>query len=257
MLSFKHNIYTGLIMQKEIIFKKNIFGGFNRRQVIDCLSQLKSDCAARISPEELRNIQELIDNYQNKINEKDNEITNLKQQLQDLNHPTTASKTLFEANRTVTEAKNRAQEINTTLKNTVEDRSKRIEDISKKIEKVNSEIDRIKSSLLSVDQKLESISINNLETENSQTTDLNQTKTVPVFDDNNEVTGITEDAEEVKSQQDKKEETIQIVSSPEETFNSIDNFFTELYKMTNGKLFEPRKMPEKASDSPDDFEYEY
>lgn len=253
-------------MQKEIIFKKNIFGGFNRRQVIDCLSQLKSDCAARISPEELRNMQELIDNYQHEINEKDDEITNLKQHLQDLNYSCTASKTLFEANRTVTEAKNRAQEINTELKNTVEDRSNRIEDIFEKIEKVNSEIDRIKNSLLSADLKLDNISINNLEAKRSEVNVSKPQETVPVVDDNNEVTEaskvsevseVTEATEEVLSSEGKSEVISEDISVPEETINSIDNFFTELYKMTNGKLFEPRKMPKKASDSPDDFEYEY
>lgn len=256
-------------MQKEIIFKKNIFGGFNRRQVIDCLSQLKSDCAARISPEELRNMQELIDNYQHEINEKDNEITNLKQQLQDLNYSCTASKTLFEAKRTVTEAKNRAHKINTKLKNNVEDRSNRIEDIFEKIEKVNSEIDRIKNSLLSADLKLDNISINNLEAKRSEVNVSKPQETVPVVDDNNEVTEVskvskvsevsevTEATEEVLSSERKSEVISEDISATEETINSIDNFFTELYKMTNGKLFEPRKMPEKASDSPDDFEYEY
>lgn len=250
-------------MQKEIIFKKNIFGGFNRRQVIDCLSQLKSDCAARISPEELRNMQELIDNYQHEINEKDDRITNLKQQLQDLNYSCTASKTLFEAKRTVTEAKNRAQEINSKLKNNVEDRSNRIEDIFEKIEKVNSEIDRIKNSLLSADLKLDNISINNLEAKRSEVNVSKPQETVPVVDDNNEVTEVskvsevTEATEEVLSSERKSEVISEDISGTEETINSIDNFFTELYKMTNGKLFEPRKMPEKASDSPDDFEYEY
>ena len=256
-------------MQKEIIFKKNIFGGFNRRKVIDCLSQLKSDCATRISPEELRNMQELIDNYQNKIIEKDNEITNLKQQLQNLNCSCTASKTLFEANRTVTEAKNRAHKINTKLKNNVEDRSNRIEDIFEKIEKVNSEIDRIKNSLLSADLKLDNISINNLEAKKSEVNVFKPQETVPVVDDNNEVTEVskvskvskisevTEATEEVLSAERKSEVISEDISGTEEIVNSIDNFFTELYKMTNGKLFEPRKMPEKASDSPDDFEYEY
>ena len=60
-----------------------------------------------------------------------------------------------------------------------------------------------------------------------------------------------------KSSSDKNtiEDIDEYLNRTEENFNSIDNFFAELYKMTNGKLFEPRKIPENIT--PDDFEYEY
>ena len=247
-------------MQKEIIIKKNIIGGFNRKQVIDCIAQLKSDSDARINPDELRSMQELVENYQNELSKKDNEITNLKQQLQDLNCSCAASKTLFEANRTVAEAKNCAKAINTKTKNDVEYRRNRIEEIFEKIKNANIEIDKIKNSLVNTDQKLNNISINNLESKKSETTVSEKIKLSHLIDKPNEAKETTADkeaAEETILKQDITQSITEVTNNPEENINSIDNFFSELYKMTNGKLFEPRKMPDNFSDSTDDFEYEY
>ena len=49
-----------MTMNKEFIIKKNIFGGFDRRQVIDYLAQLQSKCGDSATHEEIESTKEKI-----------------------------------------------------------------------------------------------------------------------------------------------------------------------------------------------------
>lgn len=243
-------------MQKEIVLKKNIFGGFNRKQVIDCLSQLKSDCSADSNPEELRFKQAQIERMQSDLKEKDDKIKELQAQLNDLNKSKsyTDSGTLFEANRIVTNAKNNAEEINTILRNAVVSKNIHIEEMFDKIKNINKEIDRIKNSLLTSDYKLSDISIKKVTCVEPK----EKTKPKSVEFPEAEIIEQTSDeidiADKYAVDENETESNAKHIKDTDKNNNSIDNFFDELYKMTNSKLFEQNK---KSSDTYDDFEYEY
>lgn len=243
-------------MQKEIVLKKNIFGGFNRKQVIDCLSQLKSDCFADSNPEELRFKQAQIERMQSDLKEKDDKIKELQAQLNDLNKSKsyTDSGTLFEANRIVTNAKNNAEEINTILRNDVVSKKIHVEEMFDKIKNINKEIDRIKNSLLTSDYKLSDISIKKVtcvepkEKTKPKSVEFPETEIIEQTPDEIDI------ADKYTVDENETESNAKHIKDTDENNNSIDNFFDELYKMTNSKLFEQSK---KSSDTSDDFEYEY
>lgn len=244
-------------MPKEIVLKKNILGGFNRKQVIDCISMLKSDCVAPITADELHSKLKQIELINTELQIKENKIKELQQQLNDINGKTcSASASLSEATRTVTKAKNDAQSINHQLRCDIKNRNNKIEQIFTKINNINKEIDRIKNSLISTDNKLSDISISNTASV-SPTVVINESQDImsPTID---EVIYPEIDVITTATTEETQLDIITIDSEHvEETKNSIDNFFDELYKMTNGKLFEPRKKLPDNLETSDDFEYEY
>lgn len=243
-------------MNNEIILKKNIVGGFNRKQVIDCIVQIKKDCANKVSVDEIEATKNTIDTYTEMVSLKDVQIKELRNQLDEINSskkdksPSSAVKSISEANQTVTAAKKRAEEITNTVKAEIENKSDKLDSIFTKLTLINNEIERIKNVLSEASEKISDININ-CETESNTiiSDDIKQSVTSKAHEKEQNIIK-TEVAENQPT-----EDITEFLIQTEENFNSIDNFFAELYKMTNGKLFEQRQKPN--FDTSDDFEYEY
>ena len=230
-------------MQQEFIFKKNIFGGFNRRQVIDCIEKLQGEHSNTVSDKELSDIKNTLKIYTENLGEKNRIIQELKAKLNEAYEAAAlpdTQKTIGNAEKIILQAKSTAEQITKKTEVTVEAKRIKSDKLLSNIILINEETERIKKELTEVMVKLSEIAITDC----------------PV---NKEVKPIQHDEAVVpeKSSSDKNtiEDIDEYLNRTEENFNSIDNFFAELYKMTNGKLFEPRKIPENIT--PDDFEYEY
>lgn len=250
-------------MQQEIILKKNIIGGFNRRQVTECLLQLKRDCTNGVSSEEIEAAKALIEAYTAALKEKSEQINLLTEQLNAASAPESddrisVAKSISEAEQNIANAKIEADKIKIRTKNKIENNVSKMDTMFSKIHKISNETERIKSLLEEILIKLSHIQ-----------TKFDYEKS---FDNKPIVDTVSETVSEAIQADIKKElppepESIidipevvvtQLIEETQENVNSIDNFFNELYKMTNGKLFEPRKLAERpAEDSDDDFEYEY
>lgn len=243
-------------MNNEIILKKNIVGGFNRKQVIDCIVQIKKDCANKVSVDEIEATKKAIDAYTEMVSQKDDQIKKLKNHLNEVNYsksnqsPTTTAKSISEANQTVMSAKKRADEISNTVKTEIKNKNDKINSIFAQLTFINNEIERIKNVLSEASEKVSNININ-CETDSNTiiSDDIKQSVTSKAHDKEQNIIK-TEVAENQPT-----EDITEFLIQTEENFNSIDNFFAELYKMTNGKLFEQRQKPD--FDTSDDFEYEY
>lgn len=243
-------------MNREIILKKNILGGFDRKQVIDCIAHLKADCAGKASADEIEAAKTAIDTFTKMISQKDVQIKELKSQLDEIKSskndksPSSAVKSISEANQTVTSAKKRADEITNTVKADIENKSDKLDTIFSKLTAINKEIERIKNVLSEASDKLSDININSEADGNAIISEDFKQSATPQIPENEQTVTQTDVAEKQAI-----EDITEFLSQTEENFNSIDNFFAELYKMTNGKLFEQRKKPD--FDTSDDFEYEY
>lgn len=245
-------------MQQEIILKKNIIGGFNRKQVTQCLLQLKSECNETLSADYIADIKNTIDNLTAILNDKTDQTRLLKELLESLKRTDcedriTMTKSISKSEKNIEKAKSQAEEIKKKTKNEIESKSVKLEIMFSKIHLIGKETERIKGRLTQTLDRLSEIQINtDIEEVNNQH---EKVQTVPI-EEVITIKGETLPENEPENVIESYEDNINIISEDtQESINSIDNFFAELYKMTNGKLFEPRPLPK--SDTDDDFEYEY
>lgn len=252
-------------MNQEIILKKNLIGGFDRKQVIDCIAQLQSACSEKVPSADIAEAQNSIDLYTKILKEKINLIDELNAQLNEINNrkkdslPSSAIKSIAVANQKVLSAQKQAEEITEALCSDIDNKNKKIDTLFLRLASINDQIKKIKASLSNTFLNLEKVNIK-FQIDNA---DLEPQKTGPKPEikdkENTPITVVNNTIEEdvcSVSPSVFKEDITEKFTEVEENFNSIDNFFAELYKLTNGKLFETPKRPDfNASD--DDFEYEY
>ena len=67
-------------MAEETVFKKSLFGGFDRKQVIEYISYLASRCSDSATQEEFVLLRKQIEDLEKLIEEKDTVIEDLKKQ---------------------------------------------------------------------------------------------------------------------------------------------------------------------------------
>ena len=66
---------------EDFIFKKRIFGGFKRKQVIDCLNTLMLECGSAPKADEFKKAEKRIEELKKTVSEKDSEIQKLNKQI--------------------------------------------------------------------------------------------------------------------------------------------------------------------------------
>ncbi len=241
-------------MKQEIIFKKNIFGGFDRRQVIACIEKLQQESVSAAEDKNLLNLRETVEQYSNLLQEKNLIVEELKTQLAEISSSKTFTNNdsfinnISQAERNIENAKQRSEIITESLKHDISDKNEKLNVLFAKINNIKEQSEIIKDNLSKILLKLNNIEIDysSESTTNTENQEIKESFSEP--DDTTD--NVLENKEPTLT-----EDEIDKIFQEEDNFNSIDNFFAELYKMTNGKLFEPRKLPEPDSD--DDFEYEY
>ena len=242
-------------MKQEYIIKKNIFGGFNRSDVINCLANLTEQNES-IKHSELNALRNKIEELNNEIKQKNktisdfasgNNINKLKAENQSV---------VRNADALLTEAKKEAEQIKNTVKLYVSKRIPEAQNIIEKSDSVAVIINRLQNNLSSLSEKLNNFSFENI-TENNTAEPaeqahitINTVETVNIeIEESTEVIDIVpEEKSEVEAAIDLVYEEDQSpirVESPvieadsTDCFNSIDNFFAEM-----DKLIAAKKNPE-------------
>lgn len=216
-------------MSKEFIIKKNIFGGFDRRQVIDYLAHLQSKCSDSTTQDEIESAKEKIKVLLEKIEEKDRKIKSLSDELDGLTalqisaEQTDTFDSLSEADKILDNAKAEAQKYIHETKQTVINNNKQFRKIMSKISSLNEEIaligtnaGRISSEIIDITLKEEDI--DNTEQEPNEVI--------------SEITDIDTDEESEETVDFILPESIETDTEETDSFNYIDNFFSELEKLT-------------------------
>ena len=225
-------------MSNEFILKKNIFGGFDRRQVIDYLAHLQAKCAESGNKSEIEKARLRIQAYLEKIEEKNNKIEELKKELKDLNDLSTSPvcnifKSFEEADKIVSSAKKEAEQH-------IRSASDNVSDNNEKFTLLISRVDSLKAELAQIGSKADNISSKLNKIENVEVEEINEyavEETIeqaenPIIE---EIVAKTPDdyLETVEETEDSPLLTIdEIIEGTQGFSNSIDNFFAELEKLT-------------------------
>lgn len=136
-------------MEKEVIFKKAVFGGFDCVQVINCISALQEKAlSAEKDAEELKNLQETLSELENMLKEKDDEIDNLSASIAEAESKFRVSRASAQlmkdsvdyADRYVESAKILAQDI-------TEKTSLKVREAREKIDSILSDINRLSDDI--------------------------------------------------------------------------------------------------------------
>lgn len=239
-------------MSKEFILKKNIFGGFDRRQVIEYIAHLQSQCMDNETKDEIESTKKKIKDFLEAIEEKNKKIENLHNELNSLNAleevdsiTDGAVNTLHKADQIIESAKKEAAEYIVTAQQTVMNNNEKFNSMKAKLVALNEEIALIGKSADKISSKLNCVSLEKIaDIEIAET--YKNTATEPEKIENIDSMVTIEDIpvdniEKCENNNNFEEgyDTISlsdIVEDKEETaaspYNSIDNFFAELGKIS-------------------------
>lgn len=229
-------------MNKEYILKKRIFGGFDRRQVIECLAKLQNDYSEHDKHDEILKLEEKINNLSSSISEKDIELENLRKKLDELdtlyssNNTSDTFNTLTQADKIIDTAKKEAEQYIKSADSYIKSSNKEFEVLMDKLTRLNNEITEIGSGATRISENLSKVSVEDAkQTENIK----EETIDSPITSDEITCDPITESDEEDIPYEDENAEIFltAIYSDDEEatSYNSIDNFFAELEKLIDDK----------------------
>ncbi len=214
-------------MSKEFIIKKNIFGGFDRRQVIDYLAHLQSQCAEPGVQDEIEATRNRIKALLEKIEEKDRKIKSLNEELRSLEDFNSTSaqadgfESLSEADKIIENAKTEAKKYINETKQTVKNNNEQFDRIMSRISSLNEEIAIIGTNADKISSEIINLAD---EEDNEYSTEAEASANIP---ENSESPETFE--EEIKFV---LPETNEKISDDSDSFNYIDNFFSELEKLT-------------------------
>ena len=215
-------------MSKEFIIKKNIFGGFDRRQVIDYLGHLQSKCCDSTTHDEIESTKERIKVLLKKIEEKDRQIKSLNDELKAVNtldfskEQADGFDSLIEADKIIEKAKTEAKKYINETKQTVKNNNEQFDKIMSRISSLNKEITLIGTNADKISSGIVNIAVEEYDFDNIEQVVTKVISETPDID--------AEEAEETTDFI--LTETSEDRSSDTDSFNYIDNFFSELEKLT-------------------------
>lgn len=219
-------------MSKEFIFKKNIFGGFDRQQVIEYLSHIQAECTDHSNAEKITVVNSQITNLLERIEEKKQKIESLKSELKKINeleqsHDTNIFKNIETADKIISTAREEAA-------NQIKEANKNASQSSKEITNLLLRIDSLKSEIALIGSKADNIStnLNKFEFENESAVDY-----ITYESEEENTADETLQAESVSCSENIIFDEASAFNEETSTENSIDNFFAELEKLTGSEEF--------------------
>lgn len=239
MVPLDKQFYGELIMSKEFILKKNILGGFDRQQVIDCLSHLQAKSSDQHTRSEIEKTNQLIKEYLKKVDEKNKKIDELKTKLKEINHYENSPdnnifKAIETADKIVACAKEEVTNQIKTANNTASESSEKFAQLLLRIDTLKSEITQIGAKADNISSKLSIIETDEAEDIKKDSADTYQetqgNKTVKI--DSDPPSEMFEETENIAFNEN--ENSFENEFNPD---NSIDNFFAELEKLTGNENF--------------------
>ena len=232
-------------MSMEFILKKNIFGGFNRREVINCISDLQAQSISSDNRNQIESTKAKISEIRKKIVAKDIEIVKLNSQLKELvaladNSPdyySDAHTSMNEADKIIAAAKNEANQYLSETDTYIKNSNKEFEALIGRVHALNNELKAIGKNAGHISFELNKVTIEPIENEDKCPV---SEAPIPVlaFQPNDSPTPSSNNDEyddELTEEYD--EITLPVSDDPidavSDSFNSIDNFFAELDKLTD------------------------
>lgn len=238
-------------MKQEYIIKKNIFGGFNRADVIKCLANLTESNKARNEAEQrllLNKAEDLnrqISERNKKIEEylSNDNINSLKAQRKNA---------VQNADEVLDAAKKEVDRINSEISSYIDSNKPKIELLEEKTAVATEILHSIKANLHQLSEKLDcfdfqsvsEISASKIKTDPPEIKHIEAVpdEIITVSDEPLEAQ-VTASEEELITEKDNHKDTENVVItddfSQSDSFNSIDNFFAEM-----DKLIAAKKNPE-------------
>ena len=239
-------------MKQEIILKKNIFGGFRRSDVIDCLVKLSNNSDKSCSEDIIK--------LKQRISELEIRLTEQQKLIDGYNKSITDKSSRRSADEQLTRAKEIVGEINIETEKYIKQNGLRAESILTDFPAIKELIENIGNDLSAVSSQLERFSFESIEMQKDgaeesittavEITEETQKSVVEATPDENEIEETVIEDIVVEASTEKIEPEIpttepdipkpDITPEPEEAaFNSIDNFFAEM-----DKLIALKKNPE-------------
>lgn len=231
-------------MKQEYIIKKNIFGGFDRADVINCLASLAAENNSKKQSEisaALNRIREL--NQQ--ITERNNKINNYTSSDKTDTINAEGREAVRTADEVLSEAKNEVKRIKDNIKIYAEANSPKLDLLQKRTSSVSAEISRLSDRIKNLFDKLDSFNFDDIKVyENPDITE--DIITNPVSEILPEQAAEPEETEKANDSLPAEEIEKATVKLPEPTtpiieaepsycFNSIDNFFAEMDRLIAAK----------------------
>ena len=231
-------------MKHEYIIKKNIFGGFDRADVINCLARLAAENNSKKQAEisaALNRIKELNE----QITEKNKIINEYTSSLKADNINPEGREAARTADEVLNKAKIEVKRIKENIKIYTEFNSPKLEQLQKKISYTSDEISRLTDNIKKLSGKLDNLDFNDIKvsecSEKAEDIINNQITEIPIEQapepekTDKIITPIP--AEEVKEASLDLSEpaTTSVEAEPSDSFNSIDNFFAEMDKLIAAK----------------------
>ena len=137
-------------MEKEIILKRSLIGGFDRAQVIDCISSLQEKAAnAESEAEALKALQETIAELERILGEKDSEIESLSASVAEAQEASRVSRASAQLMRESVDYADTYVESAKILARDISDKTNaRVEDAREKIDSILLDITRLSEEIL-------------------------------------------------------------------------------------------------------------
>ncbi len=233
-------------MSMEFILKKNIFGGFDRRQVIDCISELQSQSISSDNRNQIESTKSRINEIQKKIAAKDIEINRLNSQLKELISLADNSSddysdiyaSINEADKIIAAAKNEANQYMSETDTYIKKSNKDFETLMNRIHALNNELKVMGKNADHISVELSKVTI---QPEDNEVEDIVSKTPIHTLssqkDDSSPEPSISNDEYDDEFTEEYGEITLPSSDEPaddiSESFNSIDNFFAELDKLTD------------------------
>lgn len=241
-------------MAEETVFKKSLFGGFDRKQVIEYISYLASRCSDSATQEEFVLLRKQIEDLEKLIEEKDTVLEDLKKQTSsDTVNPVIISlQEIVRNGKKLKRSNHEIEAVTSSIQKDIDDKQPKIDNLLARITSITADIASIQASLRSIYTRLSEIEFDVLTPVNPsyETNDIAEVfepevseQTAEEYDKETVQTDSAEPSEEYDYPEDDSDYVPLIIDYPDadtdgELINSIDNFFMELDKIADAQIFD-------------------
>ncbi|MCQ2484436.1 MAG: hypothetical protein MJ168_03770 [Clostridia bacterium] len=151
-------------MDRDVLLKKNIIGGFDRKQVLDYISQLQSSCNNRKTREEIEDMRLRVASLREIIKEKDKQIAALTTEIDEINNlqlPGAEQQDDFDilqrSNEQIEQARTEAETITSKVSDGIKSKNEKISNLFARISAINEEITKFSDSIGVISDKLDDV----------------------------------------------------------------------------------------------------
>lgn len=151
-------------MDRDVLLKKNIIGGFDKKQVMDYISHLQASCNNRKTREEIEDMRLRVASLREVIKEKDKQIAALTSEIDDINNvklPGSETKSGFDILKVSAEqfekAKIEGEEITAKVSEGIKSKEDKFSTLFNRISSINDEISKFSESISGLSEKLEDV----------------------------------------------------------------------------------------------------